>query len=300
MPRSDLNKRAKVWTRETAIAYLNDTYHTLNAQSDLSPDNPLVSRILHRLVATLSAWHDDGFGADLREAPQLKDARTGLPRLCAIAEQDLEKWWCRKALASRAPGRAVEQFWYLSNYRSLCRAETLLAGRDTLREAIFLGSGALPLTAILLAQHDERASLRCVDADMQACELATALVRALGLDKRIRIEHARAEHCNIPAKATVICASLLDAPGLQVHLAQCGVRHLLVRDAEGVYQWLYRPAPRQGPAFRERARTALSTQRINITRYLVAADRIGTQRTRGADGRDHRQRMVDPWAKAAD
>jgi len=259
-----------VWTRESAITYLSETFHTLHAQSDLSPDNETVTRCLYRLVHTLNAWHQAGFGDDMVDAPELAEARTQLPRLCAAAEHALEEWWCRKALASDAPTRVLADFWYLHNYRSLCRAEADMAGPDAVREAVFLGCGPLPLTAILMAQADDAASLRCVDADAQSCDLAAALVRALGLDGRITVEHARAEGCDIPRGGSVICASLLDAPGLYAHLADHGAERVLVRDALGVYQWLYRPALLPGPVFRECARTQPAPERINITRYFEA------------------------------
>jgi len=261
-----------VWTRETAIAYLNDAWATLRRQDDLSPDNPTVTDCLRHLVATLRAWHLAGFGP-LADEPALAEAQSELPRLCGAAECDLEKWWCRRALASEAPENTLSDFWYLPNYVSLRDAETELAGQAALRNSVFLGCGALPLTAILLAQADETARLRCVDADGEACALADALIRALGLSQRIEVHHGRAETCTIPDGATVICASLLDAPGLYAHLAEAGVTRLLIRDVEGVYCWLYRPAAPPGPPFRERGKTALSAKRINITRDFARASR---------------------------
>ncbi len=260
-----------MWTRETAIAYLNETVTTLRSQDDLSPDNRRVTACLNHLVATLRHWHRDGFGDALFDEPALAETLTELPRLCGLAECHLEKWWCRKALASDTPARVLADFWYLPNYLSLRDAETALAGRDALRNAVFLGCGALPLTAILLARADEKARLTCVDADAEACTLADELVRVLNLQDRLSVQHARAEACEVPAGATVICASLLDVPGLYEHLAASGAARLLVRDVEGVYCWLYRPARRPGPPFRQRARTASSTSRINITRDFEAA-----------------------------
>jgi len=266
-----------VWTRETAISFLNETFHVLRAQTDLSPGNHTVTHILRRLVGTLTGWHRAGFGADLANVPELAEARGELPRLCAAAERAMEKWWCRKVLTSRTPSAALADFWYIGNYRSLCKAESGLAGSKALREASFLGCGALPLTAILLAQADDRAHLRCVDADGEACDLAGELIRTLGLNEQIEIEHARAEACALTPGATVICASLLEAPGLYAHLTACGAARLLIRDAEGVYRWLYRPAVLPGPAFGEYARTSLSPTRINITRYFGAVHGGGTR-----------------------
>lgn len=259
-----------MWSRARAVAYLHDTIRTLEAQTDLSPANPLVTYRLRGLVATLKTWQASGFRLDLVNEPALAETRTRLPQLCADAERAMEKWWCRKALASRTPAATLADFWYLGNYSSLSRAETELAGPDRLRNTVFLGCGALPLTAILLAQADEHARLACVDADADACHLAYQLIRTLNLADRITVEHGRAESSGVPCGAAVICASLLDAPGLYDHLADRGTARVLVRDVEGVFQWLYRPALLPGPAFRETGRTAPSPQRINITRCFEA------------------------------
>ncbi len=256
--------------RPSAIFFLDDTYRTLNDQTDLSPDNRLVTQRLHGLVATLRDWHAKGIHGELADAPELLEARCGLPSLCAVAECAMEKWWCRKALAGKAPERVLEDFWYMDNYRSLCRAECNLVGPDIGRDVVFLGCGALPLSAILLARANANMRLICVDADAEACDLATALVRAIGLDGRICVDHGRAEDYFVASDAIIICASLLDAPGLPSHLAACGTARLLVRDVEGVYRWLYSPAKLLGPAFRECARTAPSSERINISRYFRA------------------------------
>ncbi len=260
-----------MWTRETAIAYLNETLRTLRRQDDLSPANPDVTTTLSVLIATLHRWHKTGVGNELLDEPALAAARSELPGLCAAAECQLEKWWCLKILASEAPAQALSRFWYLPNYLSLRDAETALAGPEALRHSVFLGCGALPLTAILLARADQRAHLRCVDADAEACELAQALIRALGLQDRISVDHARAEASEVPEGATVIRASLLDAPGLYQHLTTSGAVRLLIRDVEGVYCWLYRPADLPGQAFRQRGRTEPSPARINITRDFERA-----------------------------
>lgn len=257
-----------MWTRETATAYLNDTFRILCNQTDLSPNNDIVTRQLRGLVATLGEWHRTGFGAGLADDPALAEARKALPELCAAAEHELEKWWCRKALASVAPEDVLAGFWYLPNYLSLCRAEADLTDYDALCEAAFLGCGALPMTAIVLARSHEDARLCCIDADAEACALAAQLVRKLKLNHRITIHHGRAETWEPTPGATVICASLLHAPGLYGHLAACGSSRLLVRDVEGVYCWLYHPAELPSAYFLERARTAMSPKRINITRYF--------------------------------
>jgi hypothetical protein len=255
-----------------AVAFLTDTYRTLAQQQDLSPNNPEVNLCLGALVTTLTAWQAAGFGGELCSHPDLADVADGLPRLCAAAEAEMEKWWCRKILASPCPGaQSLAAFWYLDEYRALCQSELALLGDARGACFAFLGSGALPLTAILLAQSSPDACVACVDRDGEACELAARLVALLGLTGRVAVCQGDARDHRPASGETVICASLLNAPGLYDCLAAARTKRLVIRDAEGVYRFCYRPAPLPGSAFVERAKSPISTQRINTSRYFEAA-----------------------------
>ncbi len=257
-----------------AARFLRATHGTLASQADLSPNNPQVNRCLGRLVATLKAWQATGFGWHLAEHPELADLADDLPRLCARAECEMEKWWCRKILASGCPGaQALAAFWYVDEYEALCQAELALLGKAPGERFAFLGSGALPLTAILLARSGPEIRVRCVDCDEDACELADRLIALLGLRQRIEVVLADAgEH--VPASGeTLICASLLDAPDLFEALHERCAERLIIRDAEGPYRFCYRPARLPGPGFVERAKSAPSPERINTSRYFEAAAR---------------------------
>lgn len=255
-----------------AIAFLKATHRTLASQEDLSPNNPEVNNCLGALVATLRAWQAAGFGADLPGHPDLADVAADLPGFCAAAEAEMEKWWCRKILADPCPGtQALAAFWYLDEYRALCRSELTLLGDGPAERFTLLGSGALPLTAILLAQKAPDICVACVDRDAEACELAARLIALLGLKHRVEVMEADAREHQPISGETVICASLLNAPGLYARLAQARAERLLIRDAEGVYRFCYRPAPLPGPAFIERAKSPISRSRINTSRYFEAA-----------------------------
>jgi hypothetical protein len=255
-----------------ASAFLNTIHDTLASQTDLSPENPKVNSCLNRLVATLQDWQRCGYGAALADHPDFSGLAAALPDLCARAECEMEKWWCRRILASDCRGvQALAAFWYLDNYRSLCRAELALIGHAGETRFAFLGSGALPLTAILLAQSSPGAEVACVDCDGEACEMAQMLVSLLGLSRQITIENSDACAWEPRADETVICASLLNAPGVFSHLDACNVQRIIVRDAEGPYRFCYRPAQLPGPEFVERSKSPLSAERINTSRYFEAA-----------------------------
>jgi hypothetical protein len=256
-------------TQAAAIAFLNNARDALASQSDLSPDNPHVNTCLRRLVATLQRWQRTGFGETLADLPALARVAQDLPALCGKAECEMEKWWCRRILASDCPGaQALAAFWYLDAYEALCRAEMQLIGDRATGEFAFLGSGALPVTAILLAGQAPGVRVICVDCDGEACELAARLVGLLGLSERVTMMVAEAQdYCPAP-DATVICASLLQAPSLFEHLRERRTRRLIVRDAEGPYRFCYRPARLPDSFYVERAKSAPSPERINTSRYF--------------------------------
>lgn len=257
--------------RLEAIGFMRETYDMLLHQHDLTPNNPIITAGLQNLVNRLHYWQETGFGNDLYDEPALADLRTGLPHLCGIAECEMEKWWARRIIADPCPAaRTLALFWYLDNYCNLCKAESDLVERQHLTDLAFLGCGALPISALFFAEKNPETLIRCVDHDGEACELAADLVAAVGLSARIEIIEDKAEQFPVSSSETVICASLLLAPGLDEHIRTRGVQRLLLRDVEGVYRWLYMPARAPGAEFRERARTPISSTRINTTRYFVA------------------------------
>ncbi len=252
-----------------AIALLSGIHETLVAQTDLSPDNRRVNQCLTRLVTTLQAWQAADFGYDLAEHSDAASIARELPSLCGKAECEMEKWWARRILASDCPGaQALAAFWYLDHYQALCRTELSLMEETGSGAFVFLGSGALPLTAILLAKDLAEARITCIDCDGEACELAEQLILRLGLSQHVQICEGDALSYSASDDETVICASLLDAPGLFEHLHRGRTQRVLVRDAEGPYRFCYRPARLPGAEYRQRAKSGLSPLRINTSRYF--------------------------------
>jgi hypothetical protein len=261
-----------------AIAFLEGIHATLSRQTDLSPNNADVNSCLSHFVATLKGWQRAGFGEALPDTARGARLAEQLPPLCATAECEMEKWWCRKILASDCPGaKALAAFWYLDEYETLCRSElALIEGGEGERFA-FLGGGALPVTALLLALRCPDASVACVDCDEEACDLANRLVTLLGLGDRVRIGDSRAETYAARSGETLICASLLRAPSLFEHLAVQRAQRLIVRDAEGPYRFCYRPAALPGAAYVEHSKSAISPDRINTSRYFKLREQVSLQ-----------------------
>jgi len=111
---------------------------------------------------------------------------------------------------------------------------------------------------------------RCIDCDEDACALAERLVQNLNLSNKVAIVQQRAEDFMPRPGETVIAASLLRAPGLFEKLAEEGTNDLLVRDAEGAYRFLYKPAALPDASlYAEAGRTSASATRINTSIYYT-------------------------------
>jgi hypothetical protein len=223
-----------------AIAYLHSLTETLAKESDLSPQNPRITALLSGFVRQLGLWHAQGFGEKLADAPELHRVSLELPRLCGQAESLMEKWWCRRVLAAGADaGAVISSFWYRDNYLCLIASEWRLIQNLPFDRIVFLGSGAFPLTALLLAERT-RCNILCVDRDAEASDLAQRLISVARLSDRIAVHCMATENVHLHAGDLVICASLLDGDGHVYAMRKARVRHVLVRDGEGVYRFCYR------------------------------------------------------------
>lgn len=245
---------------------------------DLSPRNPIVNQRLSALVSCLAAAQERDEGPFLACLPGLRAARTGLPALCGRAEGEMERFWAKHFLARRTVAfEDLEAFWYFDHYRALWISECALLGDTRIGRLIFLGSGPLPLTAILAAAEPFIGAILCVDSDGAACALSRALTQALGLERRIGIHHMSAQAFAYRSEDVVLCASLIQGKAeLYERLFLRGVGRFLVRDAEGAYRFLYEPAPLPDPAqFEHRSKTLASAQRINTTRLFERQPMLG-------------------------
>jgi hypothetical protein len=252
--------------RQEAVKAIRHSYAVLSAEQNLSPQNERVNHSLTHLVRTLTRCQAPEVSAYLLATPDLSVERENLPGLCGQAECEMEKFWARK-LISRTDSH-LNEFWYYPEYQELCRAEKELFDRRSFGTISFLGAGALPLTAFLLAHSVPAAKIVCVDYDSEACDLAQQLGKRLGLESRVDIRCMDALTYDPQDNELVICASLLQGrEEVYRRLLKHHQGALMVRDSEGAYQFLYKAAELPKTGFREIAKTAMDPRRINTTRY---------------------------------
>ncbi len=255
-----------------AIDELVNINNRLVQQNDLSPNNPIVNHQLTHLVDTLFKWSAQKTMNPLLRHDDVVGLLSTLPSICGAAECEMEKWWSQKLIASEGCiWEAINTFWYISQYQSLTAAEVELIQNKQANEIVFLGCGALPLTALILSEtaRNEPLHITCVDSDPLACSLAADLIKRCQLEHCIQVVEACATQFTPAKNDIVICASLLKTQGLYQHLHDCEVQNIVVRDVEGVFRFLYSMAPYPSPKlYQEADQTTADPSRINISRLF--------------------------------
>ena len=169
----------------------------------------------------------------------VSDEVKDLQQVCAVAEGEMEKFWSKKIQFAQDPQKMLKSFIYYQNYEDLTGLEyALLASQNAgFGKVLFVGSWALPLTAIILAQDWWVCSV-LIERDDEAVELSRGLVQALGLEDKITIKKTDflAYFEDDSDYDAVILASLLFT-----HLVKnIKFKNCLVRTVRGMRQLLYK------------------------------------------------------------
>ncbi|WP_018333796.1 nicotianamine synthase family protein [Actinomycetospora chiangmaiensis] len=168
-------------TRAAVVTQVRALHEALAACTDLAP-GPRTDDLFGRLVALAvdpSAARDaDAVLAD----PAVRTLLPELRQLCAAGEFELERHWARRVVAAPDPAAELARFPYHQNYVDLTRLEhhavSGLVG-DQVGRVLFVGSGPLPLTSLLLAER-YGCEVDNLDRVPEAVALADTLASALG------------------------------------------------------------------------------------------------------------------------
>jgi nicotianamine synthase len=230
-----------------ATAEVCALYDELAAQPTLVP-GPVVDELFGRLVELTVAMPAAEATVVLAD-PAVEALRPRLQRLCAAGETELERAWATRIATSTDPATTLAGFPYLENYRLLVELEWSAVvgageGRPPTRVA-FIGSGPLPLSAMLLAR-DHDVVVDSFDRDPGAVRQARAVVDALGLP-RLHVRYGDTARCpRLHDADVVVLAALVGAtPGAkravvdQVHARMRPGALLAVRSAHAARSLLY-------------------------------------------------------------
>ncbi len=153
--------------------------------------------------------------------PDLDSARIALAqKLYEQFETNLETSFADFFLRGDAQ---LKEYILYDRFKRLIEAEIKLANIKASDRVLFIGSGPLPISAILIEQKTG-AYVDCFDHSMEACEISKEIISKLALSEKIRVIHQSAESVELPTDNTagthghydVIVVALLAQPKDQI------------------------------------------------------------------------------------
>lgn len=203
---------------------IEELAHRLEALSDDLRPRPEVDAAFDDLVDLVLTTPDDAAAAALAD-PAVRRLRPKIQDLSARGEHQLERAW--------AGADDLAGFPYLHHYRLLVEAE--LAAVGPVRRVLFVGSGPLPLSPMLLARHG--LDVDAVDRDPSAVAAAEKVVTG----PRFRIGDVIHQHDLAGYDLVVVAALVDDKRRCLEHLAATLApgAMVLARSAHGMRTLLY-------------------------------------------------------------
>lgn len=222
-------------------------YEAIRLQPSLKP-SPEINRLFSRLVAIALSPETADHALTPAETAHLQ-------QLCSRAEYELELHWAKRIVQSGDAPSELRAFPYYANYEALTKLEwfTLRSCQNhDDHSVLFVGSGPLPLTAILLAQsYVDQVTI--LDYDESACDISRQLVNKLGLATRITVVQADAAAFDgYDRFNTIFIAALAGSTPQQKEEIMRRIKdrsrphtHILARSSWGMREILYTPLDRR-------------------------------------------------------
>lgn len=258
-------------------------HRRLETVTSLEPGDE-VDSLFSRLVESCLAA-DERTAAEVLADPEVARLGPRLVELCSTGEYLLERRWAEEVVASRDPRRTLARFPYYGNYERLTRMELhALRGASAapVRRVLFVGSGPLPLTSILLAGR-YGLSVDNVDQDAPACRLGASLAAGLGLAGSLEFVEADARSLGSVADYDAVFLAAL--VGLDEREKESVIRRvgegmrpgasLVVRTAHRLKTLLY---PRVDPASLAGLEPQVIVEPVNdVVNSVIVAEKPGRE-----------------------
>lgn len=231
-----------------AIRCVTDAHEVLNVETDLSPSNPKVNAALSMLVRCLSKDYTTREESLILGNEKVKDIQERLLGKLAVAEGEMERYWTENFISRNGLSvNDLQSFWYWNNYDALvdgelaCIAEKKPAFNND-ESIAFVGSGALPLTAIMFHQKTGL-PVTCIDRDPAACRHAARLLEKTKLSSGIHVECAEGQSYDYGRHDVVLIASLVpDKESVLNRIHETGKECVVgMRSVEHLHVLLYKP-----------------------------------------------------------
>jgi hypothetical protein len=151
--------------------------------------------VFQRLDYLIALDVDNRSAEDILSNSRFNSAFDAISTFRSQYTAELEAEQAESILNSRDPWKTLTDFTYLPNYIQLARTECLGAGLKPGDTVLFLGSGPLPLTLIVLC-HQHGLNGIGIEQYPERAELSRRVLEKLGLTDQIRI--IRGNHQTLP------------------------------------------------------------------------------------------------------
>jgi hypothetical protein len=194
-------------------------------------------RMLEEIVFSLD---DNGLTADIFLA--------GLPPSQVVLHQMAYCHWEteleRRFVHNLGPSGDIDDYPLAARFRRLIEREvSLMSAHGRPQRVLFIGSGPVPVSAILLHQY-LGVPIDCADADPLAVVQSRKLIEALRMSDAVRVHHADGISMGV-ANYDVIVIALLAKPKKEIlaHLARAGRSDscVICRTSGGLRTLVYEP-----------------------------------------------------------
>ncbi|CAA9243328.1 MAG: hypothetical protein AVDCRST_MAG41-1568 [uncultured Corynebacteriales bacterium] len=194
------------------VLELHGRLDRLDAAGGLEPTGPVNAAFAELVATCLPAPAEDTHAGTVLADPRVSAVLPRLRQLCADGEYRLERSWARRVAAARQPPAELARFPYLDNYRELTALELhAVAGlrpAPGVPRVCVLGSGPLPLTALLTARA-LGVPVDAVDLAAEATELAAGVLRRVPGGELVRAHRADARAFPDVERADVVVVAAL-------------------------------------------------------------------------------------------
>lgn len=232
------------------IAIVQETFESLKQESDLSPANQRVTSIIKQLSLRLRRTYINEDVQAVLANEYIRSNLNALREILSQAEFLAELHDSRAMLRSeRSVMDLIRQLSYWNVYASLVGKELAMHRQLNLRldecgnassTFVFVGSGPLPLSSIVLHQYGG-GEIICLEMNAEAYEASSLLIERAGLSSVVKVIKINGAEFDYSGYNRIFLASLVkNKPAVLKRIAQSS-RHPLVavRTAEGMRQVMY-------------------------------------------------------------
>ncbi len=162
-----------------------------------------------------------------------------LQELYGQFEVDLENEFAAKIIAGEAGARDYPSY---EGFAELVEAESKLAEVIAGEKILFIGSGPLPMSAILFSLVN-RSPVRCFDISETACETSRQVLKSLGIDDRLEIINGSGEDQPLDEYDIIVVAVMAQPKSRimeNIAVNASSKTRVIVRDTDSAMQVFYK------------------------------------------------------------